>query len=374
MGIRPTPNPRRGFLRAAATVVLLTALLIVGILVVSSLSAPSAKAPTNPPTPGPITPLTVPTAATPGAVPASRTPRAIPSPTHKKKTLGSILRARPSLIALERAAPRSLLMRAAAQVASVAIRSHHHLVWFASSSNRPVVRPLLIRSLPHGVTRSIGPADSLVKPVWSTDGRFVLYVVPSSLRSPFAVAWTLRQYDSQTGLATQLATSPGIAMVPLGWWHGEALFLVATSTDTSIYTARGGRAHFVAVLAPQIITSAALSPLGSQVAFIAPTNCYNCTVEVFDLRTLTEWNGPSGITDESQLAWSRDGQNVITLLHRRIGVIHAATGGRVRLTHVVRMPKLWQHSLQVSVLPAGVRVYDTARERTEFSAFDGRRA
>jgi hypothetical protein len=177
------------------------------------------------------------------------------------------------------------------------------------------------------------------------------------------------QYDYQNRSMMRLATLPGVAMVPLGWWHTNPLFLVATGSDTSLYLASAGMSHFLGVLAPQVVTSAALSPRAPLVAFVAPTNCYNCTLNLFDLRTRTEWNGPSGIADESELAWSTDGKSVVTTLHGTIAVVPASSGTRVRLGRSVDLPKTWSHSLSVMIGPLGVHVLDTITGRSVFSAF-----
>jgi hypothetical protein len=363
LGRRPTTNPRRGIVRAAVTVVVLTALLIIAILVVSSLSAPTAKAPTNPPTPGPITPVTAPTATT---------PRALPSPTLKKKTLGSLLQKRPRVMALEQSPSTSTPNRAATwNAGDIAVRSHNQIAWFAPDANGTPARSLKVRSLPHGRTLDIGTADSLVKPVWSADGRFLLFVAASHSRTFPGAEWALMQYDGHRRASTRLASLPGVAMVPLGWWHAHALFLVATTSDTSLYTASAGGGQFLNVLAPQVITSAALSPGAPLVAFVAPTNCYNCTLDLFDLRTFTAWNGPSGMTDESEFAWSMDGRTVVTELHGRVAVVPASPGAHTRLGGKLVLPKNWLHSLSVSIQSSGVRLLDTINGRSVFSVFRG---
>jgi hypothetical protein len=364
---RPTPNPRRGILRAAITVIVLTALLIVAILVVSSLSAPSAKAPTTPPSPGPITPVTAPTSTTPGTKKATATPGAVPSPTHKK-TLGSLLHVPAHITALERSPSISLLRRAAQlNAGGIVVRSQRRVAWFTATGSRAEAARLWIRSLPAGKALNLGPADSLVKPVWSSNGRLLLYVRSIQSRSYPGVRWTLLQYDSQTRMSRKVASLSGYGMTPLGWWHRQPLFLDATATDTSVYTASAGRPHFLTVLAPQVITSAALSPRTAIVAFAAPTNCYNCTLEFFDLRTSTERNGPSGIAGEAQFAWTEDGQSVVTVVHNRVVVVSTSAPAHLRLGTSIGLPSLWLHSLHVAILPSGVRLLDTVSGRSVFS-------
>ena len=249
------------------------------------------------------------------------------------------------------------------------MRSQNHIAWFPTTDNTSPSSLLFVRSIPGGKTRKIGAADSMIKPVWSRDGRFLLYATSFQSRMFLGARWTLMQYDYQNRSTRRLASLPGVALVPLGWWHGHPLFLVANSTDSSLYIARAGTSHFLGVLAPQVITSAALSSRSPLVAFVAPTNCYNCTLELFDLRTRSEWNGPSGIADESQLAWSTDGMSVVTTLHSMIAVVPASIGTQVRLGRAVDMPKTWSHSLRVTISPSGVHLLDTITGRSVFSAF-----
>ena len=363
MGRRPSPNPRRGILRAAATVVVLTALLIVVILVVSSLSAPSAKAPTAPLTPGPITPIATPTAAGAGTA----TPAAIPSPTHKK-TLGDVVRRAPvPALALDRAPAASLVAAAAARSAPpVEVRRNDHVAWYAGHAVGTPVGTLYERSLRTGHTRTLGTGDALVKPVWSRNGRFLLFVAPP-VAGPEGATWTLMQYDSQLDQTAPAVTLGGVAMVPLGYQNGSPLVLLASSSDTSIYEVDHGQPRFLAVLAPQVTTSGALSPTGSTIAFLAPTNCYNCTLEFFDLATASQWSGPSGIPNETQIAWTHDGRAVLTRVGGRVAVVASDRTGRIVLG-VKRLDSLdWRHSLNVAVTRNGVRILDTVSGSSSFS-------
>lgn len=342
--------------RAALTVVVLTALLILAILVVSSLSAPSAKAPTTPPTPGPITPVTSPVAPTAAKTATVTGARPTPSPTHRK-TLGSIVGTDRRTGLAERRASRALLVRAAS--AQVAVRAHGMVATFAAAGGPATARRLAVQRLPHGRSVALGPADSLVRPVWSSDARYLLYVrVTPSARAPGA-SWQLMEYDAWRHTNSRLVEMGGLALTPLGWSGRAPLFMVASTTDTSIYALRGGLPRFVTVLASQVITSAVLSPSRPIVAFAAPTNCYNCTLDFLDLRTRTAWSGPSGFLDESELAWSGDGRSVVTMLHGRLAVATATPGAATRLGPAVDLPLKWQHSLEVRAGRSSVHVRDT---------------
>ncbi|HEX6508967.1 MAG TPA: hypothetical protein VF221_15165, partial [Chloroflexota bacterium] len=108
-----------------------------------------------------------------------------------------------------------------------------------------------------------------------------------------------------------------------------------------------GRRRFVSILLPQAITSAALSPSGRFIAFAAPTACYTCTLNVFDMKDFSLWHGPTGMGDESELAWTSDGRCVITDLHGKVTAIDAERHDERSLGIYPAMPLRWQHSLLV---------------------------
>ncbi|HEX6508836.1 MAG TPA: hypothetical protein VF221_14505, partial [Chloroflexota bacterium] len=188
---RPQPNPRRGLLRAAATVVVLTILLVLAILVVSSLTAPSAKAPTTPPSPGPITPVASPTAS-PSSTP---TPSAHPSETPKKRVLGWVRGPRRAA-ALELAPGLGPTRAASArEVGGIAVRAGHLVASFGPSLGRPTDAPLVVRSTATSRGARIAVADPFVKPIWSGDAQHLLYVTVRSSRQYPGAQWTVWQFD-----------------------------------------------------------------------------------------------------------------------------------------------------------------------------------
>ncbi len=310
MGSRPVPNPRRGILRAVLTVLGLSVLLLVAIFVVSSLTAPKANAPVTPPTPGPITPVTAPTPRpTVGA-----TSKPAPSPTNKKKVLGDRLVRQPTTYVMEEA-PSSSLVRNGSALARGLSAAHRGSprVWFSHPSDNGT------RALMHVVVNTrtssvVGVADPLVRPVWSKDGRSLMYALVSANTPSSGARWMLREYDSLKGQNRTITSTRAVSVIPLGWIQGNPLFLKSNLVDTSVYAVVDGRTKYLGVLAPQIITSARLSPRDPVVAFAAPTNCYNCTLEFFDLRRDVTWSGPTGFTSESDFAWTSDGRSIVLTL------------------------------------------------------------
>jgi hypothetical protein len=114
-------------------------------------------------------------------------------------------------------------------------------------------------------------------------------------------------------------------MAPLGWSRGRILFIVATASDTSIYSAVKNRVSFTSILLTQPITSATLSPDGRWIAFGAPGSCYYCTLDVFDLANLTIWNGPSAVPGEHALAWTADSRWIVAPVGRHLALISPFT-------------------------------------------------
>jgi hypothetical protein len=108
-----------------------------------------------------------------------------------------------------------------------------------------------------------------------------------------------------------LVSLDALNLEPLGWADGRVLYLIANSTDTSIFSVSRGKNSFVGILMSQVITSAALSPTGRYIAFSAPTNCGYCTLDIYDLSRQWLWIGPSGMTNYDRFVWATDGHSLV---------------------------------------------------------------
>jgi hypothetical protein len=322
---RPQPNTRRGLLRAAIVVVVLTAILIGALLVVSSLTAPAVNAPpatstpgtiTPPSTPGPVTPgksKTPGKSTTPGATPkptAATTPGATPTGTHKVK----------KDIAL---APSSLLQ--ADEVSAATERARHEAIaaeqWASFFSGRRDAYSgsvLYVRNGRLGRTIRVGVADPFVRPVWSRDHRFLLYVRVRAVHQFPGALWTLLRYDRTASQSIEIAQSRAMGLIPLGWRNGHTLFILSRASDSSVYAATGGHPHFLSVVTTQPLDAATLAPNGRFIAFATPSDCTWCSISVFDISALATWHAAVGSPDQSDFAWTADGSRVVTALEGRI--------------------------------------------------------
>jgi WD40 repeat protein len=148
--------------------------------------------------------------------------------------------------------------------------------------------------------------------------------------------------------------------MPLGWHGSGPLYLVASATDTSLFTLSHGGRQFLSILMPQVITSASLSPPGSYIAFAAPANCFYCTYDVFNLDALHSAVGPSGGTSERDIAWFRNGRSLAVPLKSQISVLDPVTlHVRSVFPTPPGLPRVWSHSLLASVRGKTFTLTDT---------------
>jgi hypothetical protein len=353
---RPQRNTRRGLLRASLAVTILVILFIIILFIVSSLTAPSVKAPVVPPTPGPLkTATSRPT--------TTKTPRASPGPskTATKKTLGLGARSRrtPPTLMLERG--NGLVRYHPAPgwpVGAVPARAGGAVAFFngpgdAYGRSRLYVRPA------NGSRVLVGAGDALIPPVWSADGRSLLFVRVSAVKQMPLARWTLLLFDVQTHRVQVLAQNIGLSLTPLGWRGSDILYLLANSTDTSMYTVAGGHAVFRTLLMPQVITSAVLSPGARYLAFTAPTNCGYCTLDIYDFAQDSIWIGPSGVLEYDRFVWSNDGRTLAAQLYSSLLLVDVLSH-RLRYCSAGRdLSHLWRPSLRARIAGGTLILYDS---------------
>ncbi len=313
MSRRPHPNPRRGIIRAAVAVVILVLLLLVAVVVVSSFSAQTVKAPTVQPTPGPLpTPIRT---VKPG-------PTVSPTRKRAKYDVGwNQLSVKKRSVA-EQAPAHVLPILATRRAAGhTHARARQWRTVFAINTVDPAHSVLWVRSLHSARAIPVHNVDSLIQPVWASAGnRFLFVRVAATVTYP-GERWTLNQFDLRSGRAVSLANAVAMNLTPLGWQGSRALYATASTTDTSIYAVRQGHVSFVSILIPQPLVTAIMSPDARYVAFAAPTNCSYCTLDIFDLQSQSLWIGPTGLPDEHHLAWTADGQKLVTVLKRRVATV-----------------------------------------------------
>lgn len=353
---RPQPNPRRGLLRAAAAILILTILLLAVILVVSSLTAPPAKAPVVPPTPGPT------------STPATRgTPGPAATPTHTKG-LSLAPSGRRGWSTLLSETGTDVFARAVSQASrprsgDAPSPDGHSIAYFIQTGDAYARNLLFVARAGSTGTRVVGFGDPLVRPVWSPDGRYLVYVRVAPTGTFPGAAWSLILLDVRSGGSTVLVRQNAMNLTPLGWSHARLLYLVANTTDTSLYAVERGRVSFVSLLMPQPVITAELSPNGLFVALGAPTNCAYCTLEIYDLSALSMNVGPTGMPSETSFAWTSDSRLLVTQIGNGLDVVDRS--GRVA-THF-RLPSsrfgLWSHPTVATVASHAVRLIDTVTHR-----------
>jgi hypothetical protein len=353
---RPQPNPRRGILRAIGAVLVLVVLLVGAILVVSSITASSVHAPTVPPTVGPITPLPSPS--------ATAAPRTTPiKPTPKKKLASSRAGSRSGGKVLALYLDHGLIRAAAKHrlgaLNGVTPARHSPLfAYFAGRQGVGTKQNLVIGRRGSALRRRIGYADPLVRPIWSGDARHLLYVRVAATHSFPGARWTLVRLDMRTGREVVVARRNAMALTPLGWSGGRLLYTVANTTDTSIFSVYRRHTEFLNVLMPQPLTTALLSSDGRFVALGAPTDCSWCTLDIYDLGSERVWSGPSGMPDESTLAWTGNGRDVVTIFGHRLAVVNVMTK-HVRFSRLPRdLPSSWNHPMDASVSRQSIKLTD----------------
>lgn len=365
MARRPQPNPRRGIARAVGIVVLLLAIAIGILLVASVLTANTAKAPTAPtapPTPGPITrttpviPRTLPTPGRAVATPTSvRATVSTPTPTsqHHHAALGSTYTFGDRAVSLR--SPNSNLPAGPASTS----RDGSNVAWIGGPGDAYMQNPLhILRRSSHIVTSYPG-GDRFVSPVWSPDGASLLFVrVMRTFGIPGA-RWTLFRLDLHSGSETRLLSLPGLDMIPLGWSHGRILLLLSTAANANLWGIRDGRASFVTIVVPQVITGASLSPDGNTIAFGAGANCAFCTLNLYDVPALRLWNGPTGMPNAVSMAWTPNSDTVAVPFHS--GLLTLDVHSRHTATYIppAAMPTTWSHSMRAVLHPNRVILTDT---------------
>ncbi|MDQ2743273.1 MAG: hypothetical protein M3Z66_13410 [Chloroflexota bacterium] len=192
---------------------------------------------------------------------------------------------------------------------------------FTINTLDPAHSVLWVRSRHSARAMHVNNVDSLIQPVWAPSGdRFLFVRVAATVTYP-GERWSLNRFDLLSGRAGSLASAAAMNLTPLGWQGSRALYATASASDTSIYAVRQGHVSFVSILMPQPLVTAIMSPDAHYVAFAAPTNCFYCTLDIFDLQSQSLWIGPSGLPDEHHLAWTADSQKLATVLRGRVAAV-----------------------------------------------------
>jgi hypothetical protein len=206
--------------------------------------------------------------------------------------------------------------------------------------------PLNVWDRATGAVRQVSYGDHLVRPVWSPDGTSILFVRVAPAPAYPGARWTLLQVTPSTGRTRVLDRRNALNLAPVGWRRGKPLYVVATATDSSVFTIARGRREFISILMPQVITNPNLSPSGRYIGFAAPSDCFFCTYDNFDIAALHTTVGPSGGQNERDMAWSRAGTLVAVPLKDRIGIVRPPEMSAVTSYPApAGLPRVWIHPM-----------------------------
>jgi hypothetical protein len=197
----------------------------------------------------------------------------------------------------------------------------------------------------------------------SADDRYLLYVQVRQVASYPGARWTLIRYDSWNRSNEVLTRRTAMNLAPLGWSGNKVLFIVADSTDTSIYAVGARAPHFISILATQPITSGMMSPDARWIAFAVPGSCYYCTLELFDLSDRTTWNGPSGVPGEYAIAWTSDSQWIAAPLGDRLALISAGGHDEIFYRLPAALNANWPHPMQAQLRAGLLMITDSTSGR-----------
>jgi hypothetical protein len=335
---RPRPNRRRGLLRALIAAIVLIVVVVGILLLVSSLTAPAAKAPAVPTTPttSAVTPSTtaIPTIGTKKTAPGTSKPKA--SSTSKKKDIA--LSSRPPGLAFRIPTPSG--------ASASASPDGRLVVYFGGGGDAYARTPVKVWNRATGATRTLSYGDRLIRPVWSRNGTAVLFARVAKTAAYPGARWTLVRANVATGNVQVLDNRNALNLAPLGWRHGQPVYLVATASDTGIFTFARGHPSFVSILMPQVVTNPTLSPDGRYLGFGAPSDCFFCTYDDFDFKLLHTTVGPSGGGSERDMAWSRSNNLLAVPLRDQIAVLQPPELSVVdKYPAPPGLPRAWPHPM-----------------------------
>ena len=176
--------------------------------------------------------------------------------------------------------------------------------------------------------------------------------------------WSLLVYDMRSRRSRVLADATGMDLSPLGWLDGAPLYSLARETETSIYRVVGGRSHFISIMSTQPVTGPVLSPGGRFIAFVTPADCYWCSLYLFDVRALDSWYGPNGIPSKYSIAWTADGDAVVTMIGKNLAAIDAGSH-HVRLyRRPSALPMVWNDPMIAEIDSDSIHLVDVITGRS----------
>jgi hypothetical protein len=237
------------------------------------------------------------------------------------------------------------------------------IAFFERTGGAYSANPLFVASSPTAPARRFGYGDAFVAPVWSPQRRFLAYVRVSETTSFPGAHWSLIRLDVRSGHEEVVAQHNAMNLTPLGWSLGRLIYMVANSTDTSIYASAAGHAKFLGIMVAQPVVTASLSPDGRHIAFATPTSCAFCTVNDYELNEGSVWTGPTGMPNETTLSWTADGSALVTLMGNHLHVFLVDDDVSRDFAVPEGLPSRWEHPMAAMVSDDAVRLVDTVTRR-----------
>jgi Tol biopolymer transport system component len=234
----------------------------------------------------------------------------------------------------------------------------HRLAYFVRRGDAYGRNPLLVEERGARSETELGFGDPFVRPVWSSNGRYLLYVRVEETRAFPSARWSLVQLDTATGKNRVLARHNALNLTPLGWLHGKPLYLIATGTETSLFTISAGHSSFVGIFMPQIVTWGLLSPDGRYIAFGVPASCSYCTLHLYDLAEGRATAVLTGMVNELSMMWTRNGSRLIAAVRDQLAVVSPDSRSVEYVSLPGGLPNLFYHPARAGISAESVELVD----------------
>lgn len=240
--------------------------------------------------------------------------------------------------------------------------------YFAGSGDAYRGRDLYVHDRATGRSFLVGRADANVRPVWSPDRRSLLYVLVRQVRAFPGARWSLLRYDRRRGASHLLTAANGMNLAPLGWLNGKVLYALGRETDTGLYRVVNGHSQYISYLFTESLTDPSLSPGGRYVAFVTPADCDWCTIALYDMTELQAWFGPVGVPGSSTVAWTRNGDTLVTIIGAHVVTIDTHSHAMRLYRHPAALPNRWTHPMIATIGSGSLRLTDRTTGRSYLAA------
>ncbi len=245
--------------------------------------------------------------------------------------------------------------------------SNRWIVRFTGSGDAYTGRRLAIVDRASGRSFVAGRADPFVRPILSSDHTRVLYVRVRPVRAFPGARWSLLVFNRTTGRSRVIVQVNGIDLSPLGWQDGAPLYALARETQTGIYRISGNRSHYLSFLFTEPITQPSLAPGAGYIGYVTPADCAWCTLSIFNLTSLISWFGPTGIPSKYTMAWTPNGDTLVTIVGQNVATIDVRSH-QIQYYRLPRgLPRIWYDPMHAFFHGSALRLVDSITGHTYVS-------